>query len=101
MKMYNKISSLILSILLGVSITSCATIMHGTRQSVGISSNPTNASVWVDKVYMGSTPIIVEMTRKDNHFVRIELEGFQPYEAIFNRRLSGWVLGNLVFGGLS
>lgn len=83
-----------------ISFTSCATIMHGTRQSVGIASNPSNASVWVDRVYTGNTPIIVEMSRKDNHIVRIELEGYQPYEAVFSRQVSGWVFGNIVFGGL-
>jgi hypothetical protein len=82
------------------SLTSCATIMHGTRQTVGIASNPTNATVFVDQSYMGNTPIFVEMTRKDNHIVRIELAGYQPYEAVFSRQLSGWVFGNIVFGGV-
>ena len=82
------------------SLTSCATIMHGTRQSVGIASNPSNASVWVDKIYSGNTPVIIDMSRKDNHIVRIELDGYQPYEATFSRQLSGWVFGNIVFGGV-
>lgn len=80
--------------------TSCATIMHGTRQSIGISSNPTSASIWVDRIYLGQTPLIVEMTRKDNHLVRIELEGYQPFEATFSRQVSGWVFGNIIFGGI-
>ncbi len=90
--------------LLGVStitfLTGCATIMHGTRQSVGIASNPSSASVWIDKSYVGNTPMIAEMSRKDNHIVRIELEGYQPYEATFSRQLSGWVFGNVIFGGV-
>lgn len=87
-------------LLLILSLTSCATIMHGTRQSIGISSNPSNAYVWVDQMYVGNTPLIVELTRKDNHVLRIELEGFQPYEAVFSRQMSGWVFGNVIFGGL-
>lgn len=74
--------------------------MHGPKQSIGISSNPTNASVWVDRSFAGNTPLIVEMSRKDNHIVRIELDGYQPYEATFSRQMSGWVFGNIVFGGL-
>ena len=81
------------------SLTSCATIMHGTRQSIGIASNPSNACIWVDKAYIGNTPLIVEMSRKDNHIVRIELDGYQPYEATFSRQVSGWVFGNIAFGG--
>jgi len=81
-------------------LTSCATIMHGTRQSVGISSNPSDANVWVDHVYMGNTPLIANMTRKNHHVVTIALEGFEPFEATFTKQVSGWVFGNIVFGGI-
>ena len=97
MKIITKQISLLLSL---ISLTSCATIMHGTTQCVGISSNPTNALVWLDRCYVGNTPISVNMTRKDSHIVNIELEGYEPYEATFSRKLSGWVFGNIIFGGV-
>jgi len=81
-------------------LSGCATIMHGTSQSVGFSSKPTGASVTVDSQPKGNTPLIVNLSRKDNHVVQINLEGYQPYEATITRGLSGWVIGNLVFGGL-
>jgi hypothetical protein len=81
-------------------LSGCATIANGTHQAVGISSNPTNAYVWLDQYFVGNTPLIVGMTRHDNHVVRIELEGYEPYEAVFTKKLSGWVFGNLVFGGV-
>lgn len=93
-----KLSSLGISGLL--LLTSCATIMHGTRQKVGISSSPSNACLWVDRMFVGNTPMIVEMTRSDDHSVRLELEGFEPYEAVFTKKLSGWVFGNIIFGGV-
>jgi hypothetical protein len=40
------------------------------------------------------------LTRKDNHIVRIELAGYKPYETTLTRKVSGWVWGNIVFGGL-
>lgn len=86
-------------LLLCSTLTSCATIMHGTNQAVGISSNPSNAYIWVDRNYVGNTPLIVELSRKDNHIVCIELPGYLPYEINFSRQLSGWVFGNIVFGG--
>ena len=49
---------------------SCATIMHGTDESVAISSNPSNAQVFVDNNYIGSTPTVVKMSRKDKHAVK-------------------------------
>lgn len=92
---FNAIALMILTILSG-----CCTVMNGTHQSIGISSNPSDAYIWVDRQYVGNTPIIVDMSRKDNHIVRIELEGYKPYEATFSRQMSGWVFGNIVFGGL-
>ncbi len=100
MKLNKSISTLMLLCYTTTLFTSCSTIMNGTRQSVGIASNPTNACVYVDRVYAGNTPMIAEMTRKDNHVVRIELDGYQPYEATFSRQMSGWVFGNIVFGGI-
>ena len=81
-------------------VGACASIMHGTHQDVGISSNPTAAHVTVDGQQTGSTPIVAHLTRKDNHIVRIELPGYKPYEATLTREVSGWVWGNIVFGGL-
>lgn len=97
----SKFSSMVLlGTLFATSLTSCATIMHGSRQSVGIASNPSNANIWVDGCYVGNTPIIVEMTRNNNHFVTIQLDGFLPYQATFSKELSYWVFGNIVFGGV-
>ena len=83
-----------------VSLTGCCSIIHGTRQDVGISSAPTGAIVKVDNVPSGNTPVVAKLTRKDNHFVRVELSGYQPFDMTLTRSVSGWVWGNIVFGGL-
>jgi hypothetical protein len=81
-------------------IASCATIMHGTNQDVGISSMPSGAKVTIDNKPLGSTPVVAKLSRGDHHIVKIELEGHQPFEATLTRKVSGWVWGNIVFGGL-
>ena len=83
-----------------VSLTGCCSIIHGTRQDVGISSAPTGAMVKIDNVLSGNTPVVAKLTRKDNHFVRVELSGYQPFDMTLTRSVSGWVWGNIVFGGL-
>jgi hypothetical protein len=100
MEKLKKISQLVLGFVTMVSLTSCATIVSGSHQAIGIASNPGDACVWVDRVIAGKTPLIVEMSRKNNHIVRIELEGYEPYEVVMTRKLNGWVFGNLVFGGV-
>jgi len=78
----------------------CATIMHGTSQKVGISSSPTGAKVWVDNKEMGFTPLFADLKRGDDHIVRVELAGYQKAELTITKSVSGWVWGNIVFGGL-
>jgi hypothetical protein len=81
-------------------LTGCASIMHGTTQEVGISSSPTNARVIVDNQPRGTTPLVARLSRGDNHIVRIELAGHAPFEATLTKKVSGWVWGNIVFGGI-
>lgn len=81
-------------------VAGCGTIIHGASQDVGISSSPTNAQVSVNGASVGTTPLTTSLRRKDHHTVRVELDGYQPYEATFTRSVSGWVWGNIVFGGL-
>lgn len=78
----------------------CATIMHGTSQEVGIQSRPSGAKVAIDNQDFGSTPVIAKLSRKDSHTVSVTMEGFLPFDATITRSTSGWVWGNIVFGGL-
>jgi hypothetical protein len=83
-----------------IPLTACATIMHGTTQDVGFSSAPSSARISVNSKEMGQTPTILKLARKGNHIVRMELDGYQPFEATLTKSASGWVFGNIVFGGL-
>ena len=83
-----------------LTLTACATMMHGSSQDVGISSNPTGATVTVDNQSPGQTPYIAHLSRKDNHVVKLDLAGYAPAELTLTRKTSGWVWGNIVFGGL-
>ena len=78
----------------------CCTIIHGTSQDIAISSQPTNADVSIDGRALGHTPVTASLSRKDNHTIRITLSGFQPFEMNLAHHVSGWVWGNIVFGGL-
>lgn len=80
--------------------TGCATIMHGTTQDVGFSSTPSQATVKVNGIPVGATPVVAKLERKQSHLVRLELDGYQPFETTLTKSVSGWVWGNIVFGGL-
>lgn len=87
-------------VLAAFALTACASIMHGTSQDIGISSSPTGAKVTVDNVAAANTPYIAKLSRKDNHIVKITMDGYEPAELPLTRSVSGWVWGNIVFGGV-
>ena len=81
-------------------ITSCGTIFNGSNQEINIVSDPVNAKVTIDEREFGITPITVQLERKDNHIIKLELEGYEPEIITLNRETSGWFIGNCLFGGL-
>ncbi len=46
-----------------VSLSSCATVFHGTNQMVRINSNPPGADVEVNGLHKGATPIDVSLKK--------------------------------------
>lgn len=83
-----------------ITLAGCVTMMQGTSQGVAISSNPTGAMIRVNGEQKGITPAVLDLSRKGNHLVSLQLDGYQPYEAALSKQVSGWVVGNILFGGL-
>jgi hypothetical protein len=82
--------------------TGCATIVTGggEDQPVRFASTPRGATVYVDDNPIGQTPISARLTRKDEHHVRIEHDGYKPYEKTIGSGFNEWMLGNVILGGL-
>jgi hypothetical protein len=83
-----------------IAIVGCATIIHGTTQKVGISSTPTRATVTVDNKLLGNTPLFADLKRGEEHIVTIEMQGYEKAQLTLTKSVSGWVWGNIAFGGL-
>lgn len=80
--------------------TGCATIIHGTTQKVGIASTPPGAKVSIDNQPYGLTPVFADLKRKESHTVVFELDGYEKTSLTITNSVSGWIWGNLAFGGL-
>jgi len=96
--MKNIIKTILLSTILFA--TSCATIVSGSRQSINVSSTPSSATVFINEVEIGETPIEKKLKRNQEYRVLIELDGYQPYETFISKEFNAWYLGNILFGGL-
>jgi hypothetical protein len=97
---YSSLHLILTLVIASILLWGCATIMHGTSQKIGISSLPTGAKVSVDNLQLGDTPLFANLKRGDDHIVTIEMEGFQKVQLTITKSVSGWVWGNIVFGGL-
>jgi outer membrane lipoprotein SlyB len=86
--------------LAAAALCGCASIIHGTQQDIGISSSPTGAKIVVDNGDASTTPYVAKLSRKDNHIVKVTMDGYAPAELTLTKSVSGWVWGNIVFGGL-
>ncbi len=89
----------IISVGLCITLTGCASIIHGTRQDIGISSNPSGAMARTNSGRMCYTPCILNLSRSESDTLTFEKEGYEPASGTITSSVSGWVWGNIVFGG--
>lgn len=86
--------------LVTIGCTNCATIIRGSKQQVIILSEPKKANIEIDGSDAGQTPLVARLERRKTHVVKISLDGYAPYEMTLNKKLNGWIFGNILFGGL-
>lgn len=58
----------------------CATMLMGAHQRIQVLSDPPGATVKAGN-YISSTPTILKLRRKYDHFITIEKSGYDPIYA--------------------
>lgn len=81
-----------------IALSACSTILNTTSQEIELKTTPPNAKITVDGKKFGVSPQIVNLNRGNNHVVKFELEGYQPYETQLTRKISFWFWGNALNG---
>jgi hypothetical protein len=81
-------------------ISGCATVVNGTHQDIGVSSNPSGANVLVDNQKKLITPAAVELKRNQSHTFLFHKDGYKDDSFVITSGTSGWVWGNILIGGL-
>jgi hypothetical protein len=78
----------------------CATITRRAEQRIPVTSAPAGATVSVNGVKQGVTPLELRLSREGKiNAIRIESPGYNPFEIRLKRQLSGLpVVGNLILG---
>ncbi|HEV7920526.1 MAG TPA: translation initiation factor 2 [Thermoanaerobaculia bacterium] len=84
----------------------CASIAHQTTQQVPVTSSPAGAAVTVACGDVNNdpklvTPTVVTVHRKPARCtISLAKEGYEPAHVDLQRQMSGWYLGNVIFGGI-
>jgi hypothetical protein len=81
-------------------LSGCATLVHGTTERVQLESRPAGAEVIIDDSRHVITPAAVKLSRGSSHHLVFHKPGYEDAKAELTSGLSGWMLGNLVAGGL-
>jgi len=88
-------------LVLAILLSGCATIMAGGPDHVPVSTNPPGATVFVDNVPVGTTPMLVSLDRQRSQgVIRLELAGFMPITMVRTKSINGWFWANLCIGGV-
>tara|TARA_R110002020_G_scaffold414358_1_gene623851 strand:- start:89 stop:556 length:468 start_codon:yes stop_codon:yes gene_type:complete len=90
-------STLLSSILF---LSSCATIISGSRQNVEIVSEPSSAKVYINEIEIGKTPVQKNLKRNQEYQLVLKLDGYKTYQTLLEKKFNAWYIGNIAFGGL-
>jgi hypothetical protein len=83
-----------------VTLSSCATIIDGTSQTVTFNSNPSGVEIFMDGNRLGVTPLSVQIERKQNGMFVAKKEGYDDQVMVLSTHLNSWFWGNIIIGGL-
>lgn len=79
-----------------VLLTSCATIVKGSTDTIKITSIPPGAKVINDGDEIGTTPCEVRLSSKKSHKIEITAKGYESQKVNIDNSFSiGYTIGNL------
>lgn len=87
------ITALFLLLTLELFVTSCSTLIHGSKQTINIQSLTDNSKIYVDELEIGKDHVSVRLKRTKNHIITISKEGFKKKYINLNKEI---VAGNII-----
>ncbi len=93
--------SFVFVLILFLTLLGCATIFQAGPDRIPVNSTPMQgAKVYLDGQLVATTPTTIDVPRKSECVIRIEMEGYEPIVIDRDKNLNGWFLGNILLGGV-
>ena len=97
--MSKRIVCLLLTIVVLVSVTGCATLFKQKSRTVSFDSDPQGATVYINGNRMGKTPMPLNLSNKKSVTVTFKKEGYEDKTYIINTKTgTGWVVLDILGG---
>ena len=93
------ITALLLSCIVVMNVSGCATIINGTSQKIQATSNPPGATVKVDDANSYITPVKLRLERRRDHVLTFTKDGYKSQTVPMIHVISEAVIGNTLLGG--
>lgn len=97
-KSFTRFVQLIIFSAVCLTLSGCASIVHGTRQKIAVSTNPTGATVSDGETTVQS-PGTMNLKRNQDYILTITKPGYETETVKITHVISGAVAGNLLAGG--
>jgi hypothetical protein len=78
----------------------CGSIVHGSSQNINLNTNPQGATVNISNGMTFTTPSQVKLERNKDYILTFSKDGYATQNVPLNSVLSGWLAGNIIFGGI-
>jgi hypothetical protein len=95
-KKYLKISLLLIPLL----FFNCASLIHGNKQIIPVSSNPTGAQITVNGNLYYNTPCELTLERDKPYIVTLTLDGYQTEQVQIEKGFSIWFFIGIIPGAI-
>lgn len=80
-------------------LNGCATLFKGNSEKINMESSPVRADVFVNGLFMGKTPLQLNLAVKKSYAIEFRAEGYQPRVYHINNRVgAGWVILDVLLG---
>lgn len=85
--------------IISLSFQGCATIFHGSTDTVNFTSEPSGASIYVDGISLGKTPFQTNLKSNKNYNIEFRLDGYNNRNVVLNNSVSGgYIVLDVLFG---
>ena len=98
--MNHLLRALVTFLALSIPLQSCASIITGSTDAVTINTLPQGASFHTNAGHSGVTPVEITVSDEIDLHITITKPGFLDTAAVVKSRMSGWVFGNILIGGI-